>query len=123
MKEVWSDLVKFETESDRMEGHFAIPSGSLWFDGHFPDDPILPGIALLGLVQETLNEDSRRKGQKVKIKEFKRIRFRNIVRPGYELAVVIIAKNDGDPDSRVFTISHDQDVICSGTVRIKTDAF
>jgi len=121
MKEIWSDFVKYETESDRIKGCFAVPLDSLWFDGHFPGDPILPGIALLKFVQEVLDENARRKGLKLKLIGFKRVRFRNIARPGYDLDVVILTKDEEDTGSRAFTIYHGQEVVCSGTVTIATD--
>ena len=91
------------------------------FDGHFPGDPILPGIALLKFVQEVLDENARRKGLKLKLIGFKRVRFRNIARPGYDLDVVILTKDEEDTGSRAFTIYHGQEVVCSGTVTIATD--
>jgi 3-hydroxymyristoyl/3-hydroxydecanoyl-(acyl carrier protein) dehydratase len=121
MKEIWSDFVKYETESDRIKGRFAVPPDSLWFDGHFPGDPILPGIALLKFVQEVLDENARRQGLKLTLKGFKRVRFRNIARPGCDLDVVILTKDNGDSGSRAFTIYHGQEVVCSGTVTIATD--
>ncbi|MDD5223241.1 MAG: hypothetical protein PHE84_04565 [bacterium] len=122
MKEIWSDFVKFETESDRIKGRFAVPPDSPWFEGHFPQDPILPGIALLKFVQDVLDENARRKGVRLVLKEFKRVRFRNIARPGCELDVVILTKDEGDPGSRAFTIYHDREIVCSGLVMVATDA-
>ncbi len=58
------------------EPRFSVASDSLFFDGHFPGRPIVPGIALLGMVRET----ARRSLAGVPLPlAFRRVRFRALI--------------------------------------------
>ena len=44
----WPMLLAFEARGDGVrEWHLALEPGLLWLQGHFPDNPVLPGIAQL----------------------------------------------------------------------------
>ncbi len=62
----------------------AVPADSLWFQGHFPGDPMLPGIAQLHLVVETLKE---RLGEGLRLTSLKRVRFKRVIRPDETVAI------------------------------------
>lgn len=84
-------------------------SGSPWFSGHFPDDPILPGIAQLKMVADLIaasrQDDFRMTG-------LSRIKFRKIVRPGEPLD--IYAAPGSVKDQYQFRVSRSNEEICSG---------
>lgn len=48
------------------------------FQGHFPDNPIVPGVCLMTMVKETLEQH---KGQSYVLKESKSVKFLGIVNP------------------------------------------
>jgi 3-hydroxyacyl-[acyl-carrier-protein] dehydratase len=52
---------------------------SLFFLGHFPEDPILPGVALLALVMEAVATWEQRAVTLLGLRDF---RLRRVVRPG-----------------------------------------
>jgi len=58
------------------EAVFAVDSDSLFFDGHFPGQPVLPGIAMLAMVRAVAQRMSR--GTPVPT-GFRRVRFRSLV--------------------------------------------
>ena len=62
----------------------AVPEDSLWFQGHFPGDPMLPGIAQLHLVLEALKAHL---GESLRLTGLKRVRFKRIIRPGETIAI------------------------------------
>ena len=62
----------------------ALPADSLWFQGHFPGDPMLPGIAQLHLVLETLKESL---GEGLRLASLRRVRFKRIIRPDETVAI------------------------------------
>ena len=43
--------------AERMTAAAAVPGDSAWYAGHFPDNPILPGIAILAMVEEAIITD------------------------------------------------------------------
>jgi len=91
-----------------------VPEASRWFDGHFPGEPILPGIAQLALVMAVLKKAL---GPKIAATRFSRIRFKQPIRPGTRLALDIRPK-PGDPRGFAFRITCGDDPALSGMVTI-----
>jgi 3-hydroxyacyl-[acyl-carrier-protein] dehydratase len=60
----------------------AIPSGGAYFEGHFPGQPILPGVVELALVLETLARETRRP---LALRGIVFARLRQLVLPGHRL--------------------------------------
>ncbi len=84
-------------------------AGSPWFAGHFPDKPILPGIAQLNMVIECL--------EKVLQKDFilqkmARIKFKQLIRPGDILDIHAVAAKQ--ENSYTFHIQNKDKEVCSG---------
>jgi 3-hydroxymyristoyl/3-hydroxydecanoyl-(acyl carrier protein) dehydratase len=61
-----------------------IDARSRFFDGHFPDRPVLPGVAQLLLVEAALR---RRFGDRARIASLERLRLVAVVCPGDRLTV------------------------------------
>lgn len=88
----------------------AVPSDSIWFQGHFPGDPLLPGIAQLHLVMETirtsLNAD-------VLLTGLKRVRFKRVIRPHETIAIAVDPVQDKTGLYR-FHLTVADETACSG---------
>lgn len=91
-----------------------VPAASRWFDGHFPEDPILPGIAQLALVTEVLK---RTLGPRTAAVRFSRVRFKQLIRPGDRLALDIRPKTDNARDF-AFRITCGDEAALTGSVTI-----
>lgn len=59
-----------------------IPLESPWFQGHFPANPIFPALGLIGLLDQAIAGEEGLKGRPLPYRVFRRVRFRQIVRPG-----------------------------------------
>ena len=82
---------------------------SPWFSGHFPDNPILPGIAQLKMVADIIAASRQ---DDVHMIGLSRIKFRKIVRPGETLdihATFVQIK-----EQYMFRITSGNDEVCSG---------
>jgi 3-hydroxymyristoyl/3-hydroxydecanoyl-(acyl carrier protein) dehydratase len=93
-----------------------VSAGSDWFAGHFPGDPILPGIAQLGMVGEVAR---RAIGEQMRLSGFSRIQFKKIVRPGDELTVTLTRR----PELHgvlAFRIESGGEVVCSGNLNAES---
>lgn len=86
---------------------------SLWFDGHFPDDPILPGIAQLDMVLKVITEAVARD---LVLHSLSRIKFKKVIRPGDSLSIQVVAAKKEYHYS--FTIEHEQQAVCSGRMAL-----
>ena len=95
----------------------AVPAGSLWFQGHFPGDPMLPGIAQLHLVMETLKAAL---GEGVRLAGLKRVRFKRVIRP--EEAIAIVAEVVADKPGLVrFQLTVEGEHACSGLMMTRME--
>lgn len=96
-------------EKGEIAARVTVESQSPWFSGHFPDNPILPGIAQLKMVADLIaasrKDDSRMTG-------LSRVKFRKIVRPG-ECLEIQAARGQGK-DHYTFRITSGTEDVCSG---------
>jgi 3-hydroxyacyl-[acyl-carrier-protein] dehydratase len=87
---------------------------SPWFSGHFPADPVLPGVAMLSLVDETVRRFVQGAGAPPRdIVGFRRVRFRHPVRPGDTLRVTVRRGKSNDVFD--FEVHVGDKMACSGT--------
>lgn len=92
-------------------GSVMTESNSPWFSGHFPDNPILPGIAQLKMVVDLITKSA---SGKVCISGLSRVKFRKIVRPGEQLNIEV---SPGTADNQyMFKITSGNEDVCSGNM-------
>jgi acyl-CoA synthetase (AMP-forming)/AMP-acid ligase II len=73
---------------DELVAHVVASADAVWFKGHFPGSPILPGVAMLSLVEDAIGQlwaDSNH--APVEVRAFHRIRFRQMIAPGTNLRI------------------------------------
>ncbi len=91
-----------------------IPAESPWFCGHFPGNPILPGIAQLymifDLIQRSLNKH-------LTLTEVSRIRFKQMIMPDDRLTVSA-SPRPGREGSYAFRIIKQDELICNGVITV-----
>ena len=91
-------------------------SGSPWFSGHFPGDPILPGIAILSMVKEAILAEECRKGKHIRIQGINRVRFRLPVKPDDLLTLAFSLSERGGNLVYSFKVSLDGKTVCNGVI-------
>ncbi len=96
-----------------MTREVAVPADSIWFQGHFPGDPLLPGIAQLHLVNETLRAAL---GDDMRLLGLQRVRFKRIIRPD-ETITIRVEPVEGKSGLYRFQLSVDGENACSGLMR------
>jgi acyl carrier protein len=109
---VWYEFKFQEAIDGGCRAEVRIPADSPWFDGHFPDRPVLPGIAQLAMVQDLVKAVLPGGGQ---ITDWRRVRFKRAVVPGSTLTVIVVA----GPEARggrqlTFRILDAEVLVCSG---------
>ena len=117
MESQWSLLTEVRTtNSNRIEALAEVPPDSPWFSGHFPGEPILPGIALIHLVKQAITGEELKKGNKLHLHSLKRVRFTQPVRPGDKLSVCIRAENTGENVLFSFKVLCKENIVSSGMI-------
>jgi len=96
-------------EEGKMATSVTVAAHSPWFSGHFPNDPILPGIAQLKMVADLISASG--KGN-LRMTGVSRVKFRKIVRPEELLDIHVTCGNKKDQYN--FKITSGNEDVCSG---------
>jgi predicted hotdog family 3-hydroxylacyl-ACP dehydratase len=99
---------------EQIDARCFIPPESSWFSGHFPSNPIFPALGLMGLVDEALGEHGLPHLPSGARRVYKRVRFRQIVRPGDTLSVKLSLPLEGESQPFRFKIFKETDSISEG---------
>jgi 3-hydroxymyristoyl/3-hydroxydecanoyl-(acyl carrier protein) dehydratase len=112
---MWYTIKNFTVDSDRaITAEAQVPADCVWFDGHFPNKPILPGVAQLTLVADILNQALKRT---VVIESVSRVRFKQMIRPDDQITVSL-SPTDKDAATYGFRLFNGSELVCSGTIKI-----
>jgi len=116
----WSLLKEIKVSNDNyIEALADVPADSPWFLGHFPGEPILPGIAIVYIVGQAIIQDTLKKGEQVQLKALKRVRFNQPVRPEETLLVSITSEEKGEEVLFSFKVVSQGNIVCSGSINAR----
>ena len=102
---------------DGVESSCRVPPDSHWFSGHFPGNPIFPALGMIGLVDEVLRAGGGAHAEGgLSGRLYKRIRFRQVVRPGEEIVLSISPQEPGVQGRFRFNILKGPESISEGVV-------
>lgn len=93
-----------------------VKDNSLWFKGHFPGEPVLPGIALLSMVFETIERHGRESGKIFSMAGFKRVRFRLQVKPGDQIFISVSSNDSHTKTAYSFKVLIKNEIASSGLI-------
>ncbi len=115
-RESWYSLTNIKRSSSNEIIADAIASGkSPWFSGHFPGEPILPGVALLGMVFDAIKQAC---GKNLKISGVKRVKFKQIIKPSDKIQIIAREKNN-DNSLYTFQVIVDSQIACNGIMTVE----
>jgi len=103
-----------QSDSKEITADIRVPPDSPWFCGHFPGEPILPGVAQLGMVFEAINQFGDRN---LTISTISRVRFKQMIRPNEQLRIIATPQRD-QTESYVFRIMVEKEMVCSGVMTV-----
>jgi 3-hydroxymyristoyl/3-hydroxydecanoyl-(acyl carrier protein) dehydratase len=116
----WSLLKENKVSNHNyIEALAEVPADSPWFSGHFPGEPILPGIALIYMAEQAIIQDALAKGEQVQLHALKRVRFTQLVRPGETLSLNISGEGAGENILFSFKVTNKENIVCSGAIVAK----
>ena len=107
--------IQNRSESPELAADVHIPPTSPWFRGHFPDRPVLPGIAQLGMVFDLVQQGFN---QPVSLMQISRVRFKQLILPDDRITITVMPKED-KTGVYAFRILKGDDLISNGTLTIK----
>jgi len=95
---------------------FQIREDSPWFAGHFPDEPILPGVAILSMAAEMIRHLGGIQQRKIRITGLKRVRFRLPVKPCDTVTMELTCEKPDRVVSYGFQARVKGEIACTGVV-------
>ena len=101
--------------SDQMTLKAEVLPDSPWFDGHFPEDPILPAIAQLEMAFDVIKMCGK---QNLTVAGFKKVRFKKIIRPRQKLQIIATSRKS-EEGSYAFRILVEDELACNGVLLVK----
>jgi 3-hydroxyacyl-[acyl-carrier-protein] dehydratase len=112
---MWYNLEEITRSAENeISADIHVPPDSPWFAGHFPADPILPGVAQIGLVLDVI---SKAHNQDLRASSVRRVRFKRIVRPDDKLKI-IAAPLKQEIGTYAFRILIQNETICNGVLTV-----
>ena len=113
---MWYKLKEMNrSEANEISADIHVSADSPWFDGHFPGEPILPGVAQIGMVFDAIR---KARNQDLKLSGVRRVRFKRIIRPDDRLKVVAaLLKQEAGAYS--FRILIQDETVCSGVMTVE----
>jgi 3-hydroxyacyl-[acyl-carrier-protein] dehydratase len=107
---MWYNVITTERDNEgAVVAQVSTDALSPWFAGHFPGDPILPGIAQLHMVTECIAQVVQ---QKLVLQNLARVKFKKLIRPGDVLDIHAAAGKK--ENNYTFSIQHNNQQVCSG---------
>jgi len=117
MGEAWHTIsYKEEPSGSEILAEARAEIGSPWFSGHFPDAPILPGIAILSMVTDAITHHESEKGKKIRIASIRGVRFRLPVRPDELLKISLSSSHQDGGFSYHFDVAVKGITACTGVI-------
>ena len=102
--------------AERVVAAVRFPRDTDWFSGHFPGNPIVPGVALIALAAEAIIERERGEGRSLAITGVRRVRFRLPVGPDDEVTLEAVRMPNPKGLAYAFTIHLAGETACSGVL-------
>jgi 3-hydroxyacyl-[acyl-carrier-protein] dehydratase len=122
MKPFMQKLTQLSFTSDQITASARVPGDSVWYAGHFPGNPILPGIAVLALVKEAIQTLEQKEKRQVLITGIGRVRFRLPVKPDDWMTLKISRESKQDRLTYEFSVCLAEELACTGFVRARLAA-
>ena len=122
MKPFIQKLTQLSCTADQIIASGRIPADSVWFAGHFPGNPILPGIAVLALVEEAILVTELKEKRQVVITGIGRVRFRLPVKPDDWMTLKISREIKQDRLTYEFSVCLAEELACTGFFRARITA-
>ena len=112
---MWYTLVAVKQSAEfEISAKVKTEGDSPWYSGHFPGEPILPGIAQLGMVADVISKFSK---DDLYIRSLSRVKFKKISKPGDLLSIhAFPGKRKNDYSFRIEVRGEE---VCSGVIMLE----
>jgi len=103
----------------RLETSVRLEASSSWFSGHFEECAVVPGVALLAFVAETVKRQGERQGRSLEASGFFKVRFRKVIFPEEGLHVSVASMPPGPEAELPFDVTCGSESVAQGVLKVK----
>ncbi len=122
MKPFMQKIAQLSCSAGHITASAQVPSDSVWYTGHFPGYPILPGIAVLALVEEAILAAEITEKRRVEMTGISRVRFRLPVKPDDRMTLKISRERKQDRLTYEFSVCLAEELACTGFLKARVAA-
>ncbi|MBS0013459.1 MAG: hypothetical protein KFF46_05760, partial [Desulfobacterales bacterium] len=97
----------------RISATVRVPETSVWFSGHFPEDPVLPGIAQLFIVLQVIEKATK---LSLVLQKVHRTKYRRVIRPEEEIEISVLPADNAEGQWR-FELIVEKELACRGRLQ------
>ena len=80
---------------------------------------MVPGVAILAFVAETVKRQGHRQGRTLEVSGFSKVRFRRVVFPEERIHISVVAMPPGPEAELQFHVTCDGESVAQGTLKVK----
>ena len=114
----WLPLKDTRTTAEgRWESSARFGPSSKWFSGHFDEWPLVPGVAILTLVAETVKRQGREQGRFLEVSGFSGVRFKRFAFPDEELHISVVVMPPRSEAKLDFDVTCHGNTVAQGVVK------
>ena len=107
------------TPSGGLERTVRLEPSSRWFSGHFDECAVVPGVAILAFVAETVTRQGKRDGRSPVVSGFCKVRFRRLAFPEERLRISVEPMPPGPDAELSFHVTCDGESVAQGVLKVK----
>lgn len=109
------DSVDVEIDGEKGKGYKKLTGNEYFFEGHFPDRPVMPGVLIVEAIAQTSMVVAGRGD--LKIKGVRRVKFRQTIEPDDYMEInVELKEKTGDSYEFKGEVYVDKNLVASGSV-------
>ena len=105
--------------SGLLESTVRLEPSSTWFSGHFEECPLVPGVAILAFVAETVKRQGHRQGRTLEVSGFSKVRFRRVVFPEERIHISVVAMPPGPEAELQFHVTCAGESVAQGALKVR----
>ena len=113
LKEIINSTFNFQQYDDYSIAKWSVPSDLKYFEGHFPNNPVLPGICCIDISLESVRFIE--KNRNISISKVKSAKFLGVISPEDQLELKITKVNNQEWN---ITWSKDSKKLCEIIINI-----
>jgi len=111
------------TPEGRWESRARFESSCEWFEGHFDEYPLVPGVAFLAILAEAVKKHGQDQNRHLWVCGFSRVRFKRLTLPGEDLQLSIKPMPPQPEAELDFSVTCRGETVAQGLLKVRGEGY